>query len=70
MQNRKIRLMVELTQRTSSREKFKKLQILMVPSLYILEIKMFVIKIPDKYQTNISTHSKDTRQKNNFIDIQ
>jgi len=62
--------MVELTQRTSSREKFKKLQILMVPSLYILEIKMFVIKIPDKYQTNISTHSKDTRQKNNFIDIQ
>jgi len=42
----------------------------MVPSLYILEIKMFVIKIPDKYQTNISTHSKDTRQKNNFIDIQ
>jgi predicted RNase H-related nuclease YkuK (DUF458 family) len=62
--------MVELTQRTSSTEKFKKLQILTVPSLYILEIKMFVIKIPDKYQTNVSTHSKDTRQKTNFIDIQ
>ena len=28
---------------------------------------MLVIKIPDKYQTNVSTHSKDMRQKTNFI---
>jgi len=67
MQKRIVRLMLGLTQRTFIRQKFKKLQILTVPSLYTFEMMMFVIKIPDKYQTNVSTHSKDTRQKTNFI---
>jgi hypothetical protein len=32
-------------------------------TVIILEM-MLVIKNPDKYQTNVSIHSKDTRQKN------
>jgi hypothetical protein len=61
-QRRTIRVMLVLWQRTSCREKFKKLQILTVPSLYIHEMMTFVIKNPDKYQTNVSIHSRDTRQ--------
>jgi hypothetical protein len=64
MQNRIITVMLELRQRTSCREKCKELQMLTVPSLYIIELIMFIIKNPDKYQTNASIHSKDTRQKN------
>jgi hypothetical protein len=45
--------MLGLRPRTSRREKLKKLQILIVPSLYTLEIMTFVIKNPDKYQTNV-----------------
>jgi hypothetical protein len=56
--------------KTSCREKFKKLQILTVPSFYILDLIMFKIKSTDIYQTNASVHSRDTRQKINFIYIQ
>jgi hypothetical protein len=52
-----------LRQRTFCIEKLKKLQILTVPNLYVLEIMTFVIKNPDQYQTNVSISSKDTRQK-------
>ena len=62
MQKRIIRVMVGLRQRMSCREKFKKLQILTVPSLYIHEM-MFVIKNPDKYQTNVSIHGRDIRHR-------
>lgn len=64
IQKRIIRVMLGLRQRISCKEKLKKLQILRVPSLYVLEMIMFFIKNPDKYQTNISIHSKDTRQRN------
>ena len=66
MQKRIKTVMLGLRQRKSCTDKYKKLQILTVPSLYILEIIMFVIKNPDAYQTNVSSHSKDTRQKNQF----
>ena len=56
------RNLLGLRPRTSCIEKFKKLQILTAPCLCILE-KMFGIKNPDKYQTNVSIQSKDTRQK-------
>jgi hypothetical protein len=56
--------MLGLRQRTSCKEKIKKLQIFSVPSLYILEIMVFFIKNPDRYQSNISIHTKDTRQRN------
>jgi len=64
LQKRIMRVMLGLRQRTSCREKFKKLYVLTVPSLYglILEMMMFVIKNPEKYQTNDSIHSKDMRQ--------
>jgi len=62
MHKRVIGVMLGLRPRTSCREKFKKLQILTVPSLYTLEIMTFVIKNPDKYQTNVSIHSRDMRQ--------
>lgn len=56
--------MLELKQSTCWREKFKHVQILPVPSVYILELIMFVIKNLNKCQTNASVHTKDTRQKN------
>jgi len=49
MQKRIIRVMLGLRQRTSCKEKFKKLKILTVPSLYILEI----IILSSKILTNI-----------------
>jgi hypothetical protein len=64
MQKRVRRLMLGLGQRNSCKEKFKELQILTVPSLYILEMMMLAIKNPDKYQTNDNIPTKDTRQKN------
>jgi hypothetical protein len=56
-------MMLELRQRTSYRENFKELQVLTVPSLYILKLMTFVIKNPGKYQTNASVHSQDMRLK-------
>jgi len=70
LQKRIMRVILGLRQRTSCREKFKKLHVLTVPNLYrlILEMVMFVIKNTEKYQTNDSIHSKDMRQiKTNFI---
>jgi len=67
MQKRLIRVMLGLRQRMFCRQKFKKLQILTVPSLYIHEIMTIVIKNPDKYQTNVSIHGSDTRHRIIFI---
>ena len=47
-------------QRTACGQKFKTLQTVTVPRLYILETVMFVVKNPDKYQTNVLYHSRDT----------
>jgi len=54
--------MLALRQRTSCRQRFKKLQTVTVPRLHILETVMFFVKNPDKYQTNVSNHSRDMRQ--------
>ena len=67
MQKKIIRLMLGFRQRISCRQKSKKLQILTVPSLYIHEMMTFVIKNPDKYQTNVSIHSRDMRHRIIFI---
>jgi hypothetical protein len=53
--------MFGIRQRKSYRGTFNKLEILTVPNSYILVMMMFVIKNPDKYQNNVSIHSKDTR---------
>jgi hypothetical protein len=65
-QKRKIRVMLGLRQRTSGRQGFKKLQTVNLPRLYILE-KVMLAKNPDNYQTNIYNHSRDMRQKTDFI---
>jgi len=62
-QKKKIRVMLGLRQRTSCRQRFKKLQTVTVPRLHILETVMFVVKNPDKYQSNVSNHSRDMRQR-------
>jgi hypothetical protein len=47
-QKRKIRVMLALRQRTSCRQKFKKLHTVTVPRLYSLDTVMVVVKNPDK----------------------
>jgi len=49
----KMRVMLGLRQRTFCRQKFKNLQTVTVPKLYILEKVVFLIKNPDKFQTNV-----------------
>jgi hypothetical protein len=65
-QKRKIRVMLGLRQRTSGRQRFKKLQTVNVPRLYILETVMLV-KNSDNYQTNIYNQIRDMRQITGFI---
>ena len=80
MQKMIIRVMLGLRQRTSCREKFKKLQMLTAQSLYIREMMTFVIKNPDKYQTNLRVvwlciflmkiiWNANLMQQGNFIDV-
>jgi len=63
MHKRIIRGMLGLRHTSFCRQKFKKLQTLTVPSVYIHEMIMFVIKHHGKYQTNDSIHSKDRTHK-------
>ena len=35
--------------------------------LYILEKLVFLVKNPDKFQTNVSNHTRDMRQISDFI---
>ena len=56
-----------LQERTSCRQKFKKLQTVTVQRLYILESVMFVLKNPDEYKTNVLNHSGAMRQITDFI---
>ena len=58
---------VGLIQMTSCRQKFKKLQIVTLTRVYILETVMFGVKNPDKYQTHISNHNRDMGQITDFI---
>jgi hypothetical protein len=64
LQKRILRIMFELSYRSSCKFWFKKLDILTVPCLYIFSLAMFVINNPSYFQTNTSPHRIDTRQKN------
>ena len=59
--------MLGLRQRAAGGQKFKTLQTVTVPSLYILETAVFVVKNPDKYRTNDSNDNRDAIQINDFI---
>jgi hypothetical protein len=59
-----LRIMLGLGHRSSCREAFKKLDMLIVPSMYIYAMVMFVVRNPDVYQTNYILHGINTRQRN------
>jgi len=56
--------MLGLGYRYSCSMQFKQLDILPIPCLNILSLMNFVVNNPDKFQTNLSVHSLNTRQKN------
>jgi hypothetical protein len=58
-----IRIMLEIGSRCSCRIRFKVLEILLVPSLYIFSLMMFVVNNVDEFQTNSSVHGINTRCK-------
>jgi len=64
IQKRAIRIMLRLGPRSSCREGFKKLDILIVPCLNIYALTLFAIKNLTIYQTNSSVHGMNTRQQN------
>jgi len=63
LQKRIIRIMVGAHLRTSCRRLFKKLEIFTVPSQYIFSLMSFFIGNQEKFQTNSSVHSINTRNK-------
>jgi hypothetical protein len=66
-QKRKIRVMLGLRQRASCGQKFKKLPIVTLLRLYVLDTVMFAIKNPHKCQTDVSIQSEGTRQITDFM---
>jgi hypothetical protein len=48
--------------RDSSRQLFKKIQILPLPSQYILTLPLFVVKNKNHYKVKLEVHNIDTRQ--------
>ena len=63
----RIKTMLGLSPRSSCRRWFKKSDILTVKRVHIFEWTMFVIRIPDNFQTNSSIHSTQARQKTKYI---
>jgi hypothetical protein len=64
LQKRIIRIMLGLGPRSSCRGAFRKLDILIVPSLYIYALMIFVVNNPDSFQSNSTIHCVNTGQKN------
>jgi hypothetical protein len=60
-QKRAIRIMLRLGPRSSCKEGFKGMGILIVPCLYIYAMMMFIVRNHYIYQTNI-IHNVNTRQ--------
>jgi hypothetical protein len=63
LQSRIIRIMLRLSPMSSCRDRFQKLDILTVPSLYNLHWSWLLLQIQTKFQANFSTHVIDMRQK-------
>jgi hypothetical protein len=63
LQTRIIRIMTRVGSRSSCRGLFKKLDILPVPCQCIFSLMMFVVDNQDNFQTNLSIHGVDTRNK-------
>jgi hypothetical protein len=67
MQKRIIRIMVEIRNRDSCREYFKRLKILPLQSQYLLSLLLFVADNGDYFRSNSEIHSFDTKNKLNCI---
>jgi len=63
LQKRVIRLMAGVNSRTSCRQLFKKLNILTLSSLYILEVTCFIRKHCQSLELNLNVHCHNTRRK-------
>jgi len=66
IQKRIIRIMTGSKSRDSCRKLFSHLNILPLPSLYILSILRFVMKNKELFTINNKVHHHGTRQTNNF----
>jgi len=63
LQKRVIRVMAGVNSRTSCRQLFKELNILTLPSLYILEVTCFLIRYCQSLELNVNVHNHNTRRK-------
>jgi len=63
IQKRVIMAMVGVSSRTSCRQLFKELNILMLASLYILEVTCFIRKYCPSLEQNFKVHKYNTRRK-------
>jgi len=66
IQTRIIRIMTGIGKRDSCRKLFRHLNILPIPSLYILAFLLFVMKNKEFFTTNNEMHQYGTRQTHNF----
>jgi len=64
IQTKIFRIMLGLGYRSSCRTGFNNLTYYPIPCLYTLSLMNFVVSNPDKFQTNITVHSLNNRQKN------
>jgi hypothetical protein len=65
-QKRAIRVTLRLNPRSPCKERFKRLGILTVPSLYIYSMMMFIVRNRNIYQMNSAGHQIYTRQFGNL----
>jgi len=66
MQKKAIRITERCENRDSCRNLFKKLQILLWPSRYMLSLLMFVVQNKNLFSTSIENHNIDIRQRDNL----
>jgi hypothetical protein len=66
LQKRAIRIIMNAGNRVSSRELFKKLNILPLHSQYILSLLLFVVKNIEEFTSNSEVHSINTHHKSDL----
>jgi len=62
VQKRIIRIIMNFSKNASCRQPFKELNVLPVPSQYILSVLLFLTKNEDQFMTNSQMHKITTRQ--------
>jgi hypothetical protein len=67
LQKRTISIMINVGNRVSCRESFKKLNILPLHSQYILSLLFLVVKNVDEFKSNFEVHSINTRHRSDLF---